>query len=117
MKRAIDVGPVGRVVAENIKRLRKARGWSLRFLSKAVAAAGRDLSSDAILRIEFGCEEKPGRQIRRVDVADLVALAAAFNVSPSSLLAGPSCSACFDAPPKGFACNDCGAQADRSSQP
>ncbi|NNN36056.1 helix-turn-helix transcriptional regulator [Streptomyces sp. S3(2020)] len=82
----IELGASGRAVAANVKRLRKARGWSLRALSEALAAAGRGLSQDAINKIENGAEEDTKKQIRRVDVDDLVALAVVFGVNPSTLL-------------------------------
>ncbi|MFJ5638562.1 helix-turn-helix domain-containing protein [Streptomyces sp. NPDC093223] len=82
----IELGASGRAVAVNVKRLRKARGWSLRALSEALTAAGRGLSQDAINKIENGAEEGTAKQIRRVDVDDLMALAVVFEVNPSALL-------------------------------
>lgn len=58
---------------------------------------GWDLSADAINKIENGREREPGaappKQVRRVDVDDLVALALALNVSPSDLLLPPTADA------------------------
>lgn len=82
----IELGASGRAVAANVKRLRKDRGWSLRALSEALEGLGRKLSQDAINKIENGAEKDTTKQIRRVDVDDLVALAIAFNVTPSTLL-------------------------------
>ncbi|MGW0764665.1 helix-turn-helix domain-containing protein [Streptomyces sp. NPDC002676] len=82
----IELGATGRAVAANLKRLRKERGMSLRALSEALAAVGRPLSQDAINKIENGAEEDTKKQIRRVDVDDLTALAVVLNVNPSSLL-------------------------------
>lgn len=82
----IELGASGRAVAANVKRLRKARGWSLRALSEALAEVGRGLSQDAINKIENGAEEGTERQIRRVDADDLVALSIVFGVSPAALL-------------------------------
>lgn len=82
----IELGPTGRVVAENVKRLRKEKGMSLRALSDALSELGRGLSQDAINKIENGAEEGTRRQIRRVDVDDLIVLAVALNVSPAALL-------------------------------
>lgn len=82
----IELGASGRAVAANVRRLRKARGWSLRALSEALAEVGRGLSQDAINKIENGAEEGTTRQIRRVDTDDLVALAVVFGVSPAALL-------------------------------
>ncbi|MFE7980594.1 helix-turn-helix domain-containing protein [Streptomyces cellulosae] len=81
----IEVGPTGRAVAANVKRLRKARGLSLRALSAELKARGRTLSADALNKIENGAEPD-GRGVRRVDVDDLAALAVVFGVSPAALL-------------------------------
>ncbi|MFE9065042.1 helix-turn-helix domain-containing protein [Streptomyces violaceusniger] len=81
----IELGPNGRAVAANVKRLRAARGMSLRALSEALEKAGRGLSQDAINKIENGAKPD-AKQIRRVDVDDLVALAVALRVNPSALL-------------------------------
>ena len=81
----IELGPNGRAVAANVKRLRLARGMSLRALSEALGSAGRSLSQDAINKIENGAKEG-SKSVRRVDVDDLVALAAALRVNPSALL-------------------------------
>ncbi|WP_236244526.1 helix-turn-helix domain-containing protein [Streptomyces sp. CC210A] len=86
----IELGPTGRQVAANVKRLREARGLTLRGLSALLKQAGRPLSADALNKIENGrpvdTEEEKGRAVRRVDADDLVALAAVLEVSPSALL-------------------------------
>ncbi|WP_406306272.1 helix-turn-helix transcriptional regulator [Streptomyces sp. NBC_00885] len=81
----IELGPNGRAVAANVKRLRTARGMSLRALSEALSEVGRGLSQDAINKIENGAKPD-AKQVRRVDVDDLVALAVALRVNPSALL-------------------------------
>ncbi|MFJ9440349.1 helix-turn-helix domain-containing protein [Kitasatospora sp. NPDC101235] len=81
----IEVGPSGRTVAANVKRLREARGLTLRALSAALKEHGRPLSADALNKIENGASEEP-RSIRRVDVDDLMALAVVLGVSPVTLL-------------------------------
>ncbi|MFJ1604178.1 helix-turn-helix domain-containing protein [Streptomyces sp. NPDC088253] len=82
----IELGPNGRTVAANVKRLRAAQGMSLRALSDALSKVGRSLSQDAINKIENGSEKDTKKQIRRVDVDDLIALSVVFRVSPSALL-------------------------------
>jgi transcriptional regulator with XRE-family HTH domain len=85
----IEMGPTARTVAANLRRLREARGMSLRTLSAEVRKVGRTLSADAINKIENGRpqdEDVSPKQIRRADVDDLVALALALNVSPLTLL-------------------------------
>ncbi|MCC3653214.1 helix-turn-helix transcriptional regulator [Streptomyces sp. S07_1.15] len=81
----IELGPTGRTVAANVKRLREGRGLTLRALSKALREKGRPLSADALNKIENGASEEP-RPIRRVDADDLVALAVALDVHPAALL-------------------------------
>ncbi|MBC9729989.1 helix-turn-helix domain-containing protein [Streptomyces sp. TRM68367] len=86
----IEMGPTARTVADNIRRLREARGMSLRALSAELKKVGRNLSADALNKIENGRtlppEAEAPKQIRRADVDDLMALAAVFKVNPSALL-------------------------------
>ncbi|MFF9687297.1 helix-turn-helix domain-containing protein [Streptomyces sp. NPDC014623] len=81
----IELGPTGRTVAANVKRLREARGLTLRGLSAELKERGRPLSADALNKIENGAQAD-GRAVRRVDVDDLAALSAAFGVGPLALL-------------------------------
>lgn len=69
--------PTGRQVAENVRRVREARGWSTYDLSRRLGMAGRPIAASAIAKVE--------RAERRVDVGDLVALAVVLKVSPSAL--------------------------------
>lgn len=84
------MGATANTVADNVRRLRAARGMSLRALSDELKKAGHPLSADAINKIENGRTLEPGaetpKQIRRVDVDDLAALANALRVSPLALL-------------------------------
>lgn len=77
-RRAVEMGPTGKTVGENIARLRKARGFSTRRLSETLEGAGRHIGASGIVRMEQGK--------RHVTADDLVALAAIFGVSPSALL-------------------------------
>lgn len=70
--------PTGRNVAANVRRVRKARGWSTYDLARALSDAGRPIAPSAIAKVE--------RAERRVDVGDLTALAAALRVTPGALL-------------------------------
>jgi transcriptional regulator with XRE-family HTH domain len=65
-------------VSANVKRLRTEQNLGLRGLAKELGEAGRPLGHSAVDQIEKGT--------RRVDVDDLVALAAALGVSPITLL-------------------------------
>lgn len=88
----IELGPTGRTVAANVKRLRGERGMTLRALSAALREAGRPLSADALNKIENGAEDTgPGKggepkPVRRVDVDDLMALAVVLDVPVITLL-------------------------------
>lgn len=88
------MGSTARTVAANLRRLREARGMSLRTLSAEMQKIGRTLSADAINKIENGRLLDAGdvspKQVRRADVDDLVALALALNVSPLTLLLPPT---------------------------
>ncbi|MCQ4359665.1 helix-turn-helix domain-containing protein [Mycobacterium gordonae] len=74
----LELDNTGRTVAENISRIRKERGLNYTELSKSLSALKRDIPALAVRRIE--------ETQRRVDVDDLMAIAAALNTSPASLL-------------------------------
>jgi transcriptional regulator with XRE-family HTH domain len=65
-------------VSANVKRLRTEQNLGLRGLSNKLGEVGRPLGHSAVDQIEKGT--------RRVDVDDLLALAAALGVSPITLL-------------------------------
>ncbi len=77
-RRAVEVGPTGKTVADNLARLRKVRGYSTRQLASELERKGRSVSASGITRMEKG--------ERVVTADDLVAFAAVFGVSPVSLL-------------------------------
>lgn len=77
-RRTNDIGPTGAQVAENLRRIRTARGLSTTRLSKLLDFIGRPIQPTGITKIE--------KRERKVDVDDLVALAAALGVNPSALL-------------------------------
>lgn len=94
-------GSQGGIVATNVRALRQKRGYSLNDLSERMTLTSRPILSTGLHRLERGQ--------RRVDVDDLVALAAALDVSVTTLLrSAPQCGDCSDAPPKGYACSTCG---------
>ncbi|MDH2391261.1 hypothetical protein QCN29_21240 [Streptomyces sp. HNM0663] len=88
----IELGPTGRTVAANVKRLRGERGLTLRALAAALKEVGRPLSADALNKIENGAPDtEPGKSgepkpVRRVDVDDLMALAVVLQVPVITLL-------------------------------
>lgn len=71
-------GPISDRVAENVRRLRDAKRWSLTDLSEEMRRVGRPMLSSGLHRLETGK--------RRVDADDLVALALAFGVSPVTMM-------------------------------
>lgn len=73
-----ELGPTGRTVASNVKRLRLAQNLTYAELARRLEAAGRPIPVLALSRIEDGA--------RRVDPDDLTALAAVLGVWPGALL-------------------------------
>ncbi|EHB54786.1 helix-turn-helix domain protein [Mycolicibacterium rhodesiae JS60] len=71
-------GPTADTVAANLTAVREAHNLNYTQVSDRLAAVGWSISAVGIRRIESG--------ERRVDVDDLVALAAALDVSPATLL-------------------------------
>lgn len=94
------LGPAGNNVRRNIRRLREQRQWSYREVEERLARVGRAIPTLAQSAIDAG--------ERRVDVDDLIALAAVFDLSPEELLQPPAdCKTCHGAPPAGFMCLEC----------
>lgn len=77
-RRAIEVGPTGRIVAANLARLRDRRGLTTRQLAGALERAGRPIPASGITRME--------KAERVVTTDELAALAVVLGVSPSALL-------------------------------
>lgn len=79
--RKVEQGEVGRRVAAQVRVFREARDLSLATLSGRLADYGRPILPSGLNKIEQGH--------RRVDVDDLVALAASLEITPSQLLDPP----------------------------
>ncbi|WP_412080769.1 helix-turn-helix transcriptional regulator [Streptomyces sp. SCL15-4] len=97
-------GPAARRIGQHLKRLRQKAGISQ-------AEAGRRIAEQrgvpAWSRQAINAAERGGRAWT---ADDLVALAAAFGVTPGSLFGEvPTCTRCQGVPPDGFRCNTCGA--------
>jgi hypothetical protein len=73
-----DIGPSGRAVADTVERLRVQSNLTFDALSKALTAQGRTIPPLGLRRIRD--------YTRRVDVDDLVALAAVLNTTPQALM-------------------------------
>lgn len=94
------LGPAGNNVRRNVRRLRERRQWSYREVEERLAEAGRSIPVLELSAIDTG--------ERHVDVDDLVALAAVFDLSVEKLLQPPAdCGTCHGAPPPGFMCMEC----------
>ncbi|MFF3127219.1 helix-turn-helix domain-containing protein [Streptomyces sp. NPDC057908] len=74
----LEIGPAGAHVGQAVARAREVRGWDQQELTVRLTAAGRPMSQPVVSRIEAGS--------RRVDVDDLVVLAAVLDVSVVALL-------------------------------
>lgn len=81
-RRSEGWGPVSNVVAQNLLRVRKARRFTTQQLAVRLVELGQPIPASGITRIEKGD--------RRVDVDDLMALAVALNVAPTTLLLPPT---------------------------
>lgn len=81
------LGATGETVRANVIAQRQRKNLSYAQLSRKLKGAGRAIPELGLRRIEEGD--------RRVDVDDLMALAAAFNVSPIALLV-PEATSEFD---------------------
>ena len=75
---AVKRDATAQAVSDNVKRPRTSRNLGLRSLARELGDMGRPLGHSAVDQIEKGT--------RRVDVDDLMALAAVLNVSPATLL-------------------------------
>ncbi|WP_329597771.1 helix-turn-helix transcriptional regulator [Streptomyces pseudovenezuelae] len=78
--RAIQIGEAGAHAAAAVAKQRQRRGWDQSRLAQLVTDAGRPMSASVLGKIESGT--------RRVDVDDLVVIAAALDVPPAQLLPG-----------------------------
>lgn len=76
------LGPTGRTVAANVKRLRTKHGLAYTELATKLEELGRPIPTLGLRKIES--EE------RRVDADDLVALSLALGVNPNALLLPPT---------------------------
>lgn len=73
-KKVESLGPTGEIVRQRIREIREARGYSYAELSRRLSDAGRPIPTLGLSRIEAGQ--------RRVDVDDLLALAAVLDTPP-----------------------------------
>jgi len=73
-----EPGPTARLVAANLRRIRREHGLGYAELARRLAAIGHPVADTALMKTEGGT--------RRASVDDLAALAVALNVTPNRLL-------------------------------
>ena len=96
-----DALSANQLVAVNVRRLRKARGWTQQELGTklgwektVVSTAERSVSA---------------RRVRQFSIDDAVAIAEVFGVTIADLITPvPPCGQCGNNPPQGYTCNTCG---------
>jgi transcriptional regulator with XRE-family HTH domain len=76
--RPVEIGPAGLHTAHAIEHIRVARGLTQHQLAARCTALGRPMANTALSRTE--------RARRRCDIDDLVAIATALGVPPTTLL-------------------------------
>ena len=89
------------LVAVNMRRLRKERGWTQDGLGEKLGW-GKSVVSTAERSVE-------ARRVRQFSIEDVVLMASIFGVTIDELLQPvPLCDQCGNEPPEGFTCNTCG---------
>lgn len=73
------IRPIAARVADRMRSLRGARGWTAQHLADAMTAAGVGWNRGVVTKLETGRREN-------ITVDELVALAALFGVSPMELI-------------------------------
>lgn len=82
-----ELPTVGDIVAQQIRRYRQDKGWSIRELSEACAKYGAtQLTQSSLANIERGRDASAQRKGREVSVDELAALAVVLGVPPMALL-------------------------------
>lgn len=87
------------IAAANLRRLRKARGWTQQDLAKRWGV------SQTVVSDTEGRGRK--RVPRVITINDAVVLAGVFEVSVIDLITLAPCATCNDTPPQGFTCQSC----------
>lgn len=95
-----------RVMSANVRRLRRARGWTQVEAAQRFAEIHGEHWSNASWS---QAEQSGGSRQRAWSVDELVSMARLFRVPVADLLPeAPACAQCKGAPPAGFTCNSCG---------
>lgn len=93
-----------RTVSRNVRRLRRARGWTQEEAGQSFGAVYGETWSNAVWSAS---EQTDGRRQRAWTADQLAAVAELFGVTVGDLFA-ECCSKCGGEPPTGFTCNTCG---------
>jgi transcriptional regulator with XRE-family HTH domain len=93
--------PVSEAVIDRVRTMRRVRGMTAQELADRMDSFGYFTSRTGIARAESGTR-------REIGVDWLYAAARALGVEPTTLLMGPGCRSCYDAPPLGYTCKHCG---------
>jgi transcriptional regulator with XRE-family HTH domain len=97
----MTIPTANQLVAVNLRRLRKERGWSQDELG-AKLGWGKSVVSTAERSAD-------ARRVRQFSIEDTVLIADVLGVGITDLLEPvTSCPCCGDNPPEGFTCNACG---------
>lgn len=111
-----SLSTINRNIADNLRRLRLQRGWSVRRLADECAKRGASQLTEASLgNIERGQDPDAKRKPRDLSAGELVILTCLFGVSTGFLVSLPTCPTCSGQPPAGFTCNACGAGGEHSA--
>lgn len=94
------------VVAFNMRRLRRDRGWTQQELGERLG--GR--SNASVSAMERSCESK---RVKKFDADEIAMIADVLGVTPNELFTPRTpCPNCQDSPPAGFTCRKCGAEGE-----
>ena len=90
------------VVAANMARFRKARGWTQEDFGRRLGGWSKAAVSAAERSVD-------GRRVRAFAIDDVVKIAATLGVTVTDLITpAPPCEVCWDKPPAGMICQACG---------
>lgn len=99
-------------IAQNMRALRQARGWSCRLLAEQLTSVGRPTQRSVLANIESN------RTPASLTVGMLFALAQVFDVDVQVLTGHkPLCVQCAGLPPSGYACLTCGRESKLNDSP
>lgn len=102
-KKVLGQYDASQAFVQRVRKLRQDRGWSAARLTGAIREAGYPIGEQTIRKQET--------MLPIISIDQAVVVARVFGVPLETLTSQLSCSTCLDAPPRGFTCNACGAEA------